>query len=140
MFSKQNPGQRGNAGVGEGGAVGFLVVVVVVGRGLGVGYGVVVDRGAGLVTQQLSSPGQCASESMSSQNSANNPLTHSPRHGLNAGGGLDGAIVLVVGGVRLLFLSMITRFAGVSSPYESRDTQQRKPALHNEETSNTASQ
>lgn len=140
MFSKQKPGQRGSAGVGEGGGVGLLVVVVVVGRGLGAGCCVVVGMGAGLVTQQLSSPGQCASESMSSQNNANNPLTHSPRHGLNAGGGLDGAIVVVVVGVRLLFLSIITRFAGVSSPYESRDTQQRKPALHREDMSNTASQ
>ena len=140
MFSKQKPGQRGSAGVGEGGEVGFLVVVVVVGRGLGVGCCVLVGSGAGLVTQQLSSPGQCASESISSQNNANNPLTHSPRHGLRAGGGLDGATVVVVAGVRLLFLSIITRFAGVCSPYESRDTQQRKPALHSEVTSKTASQ
>lgn len=41
----------------------------------------------GIVIQQLPSFGQLASESMSSQNKANSPPTHSPLHGFKGGGG-----------------------------------------------------
>lgn len=69
---------------------------------------VVVDGGCddpleedGLVMQQLPSSGQDAFSSMSSQNKANKPLTHSPLHGFNDGlveclsSGLDCGLIIL---------------------------------------------
>lgn len=93
MLSRQNPGQRGS---------GLDVVCLVVGAGVvvvveeGGGFRVGGEPAGGVVMQQESSPGQVASVSISSQNSANRPFTHSPRHLLPTtccGGGLAVAAV-----------------------------------------------
>lgn len=77
---------------------------------------------------------------MSSQKRANKPLTHSPRQGFSDGTGRGDEATVVVGGVVVLFLSIRTKCDGGLSPYESRDTQQRNPGLHREDTARTASQ
>lgn len=94
------------------------MVVVGAGRGRGGTGACVLGGEAGFVIQQLSSPGQVASVSISSQNKAKSPLTHSPRQGLIDGGGLDdGATVVVVDAeIRVVFLLIITRLGGGSSP------------------------
>lgn len=48
-----------------------------------------------LVTQQLPSSGQLASESMSSQNNANKPPTHSPLHGCSGRGDVGAGLSVV---------------------------------------------
>lgn len=76
-FSRQIPG---HFGYGEGvGCVGAGLLVVGGGGAEVVYEDPDVD---GCVMQQLPSSGQPASSSMSSQNNAKRPLTHSPLHGL----------------------------------------------------------
>lgn len=164
-LSKQKPGHLGNGGP---------AAVVVAGRDGGCLDGVAGRGGdgggggdppsAGAVTQQLlSSPGQYASASTSSQNSANSPLTHSPRHCLLPTGGAAAAadcadcaagvvdvVVVVVddggGGrcgalftlIRVEFLSNTTKCSAPANA--SLDTQHRKPVLHISVTFSTASQ
>lgn len=165
-LSRQKPGHLGSGGP---------VVVMAVGRDGGclggVGGGGDCDGAdcwpcppsVGAVTQQLlSSPGQYASASTSSQNSANSPLTHSPRHcllpagaggtvavaaeatavvtevvvdGGGGGGGRCGALLTLI---RVEFRSKTTK---CSSPANaSLDTQHRSPVLHISVTFSTASQ
>lgn len=63
--------------------------------------------------QQLPSDGQSASESMSSQNRAKRPLTHSPLHGFKVVGfrGVDEAVltacVVVARGLGVVLSSLV---------------------------------
>lgn len=86
MLRRQNPGQRVNGCEVVLRVVGAGVVVVVVEEiGGFLEGGTAAALGAGLVIQHESSPGHVASVSISSQNSANSPLTHSPLHACPAG-------------------------------------------------------
>lgn len=166
-FSRQNPGHLGN-----GGPAAAVVVVVdgaAVGRDCddgcldGGGFESAAAFSAGAVTQQLlSSPGQYASASTSSQNNANRPLTHSPRHCLLPTGGVaaDGgggngcgfgaAVVVdaaVAGGGRcgalftLILVEFLSSTTKCSAPMNaSLDTQHLSPVLHISVTFSTASQ
>lgn len=101
-----------------------------------------------------------ASVSTSSQKRAKRPLTHSPLHGFPKAVIEVGATVVVVvvvglmvvvaapadGAVvvdsRVLFClsKMMSSGGALSAPYTSRDTQHRRPGLHSDEMSSTASQ
>jgi len=165
-LSRQKPGHLGNgrpaAVVVAGGCLDDDCLDGWVGRGGG-GGGCWLDcPSAGAVTQQLlSSPGQYASASTSSQNSANSPLTHSPRHCLlpTGGGGaaaeLSAAAVVVAAVVvvddggggrcgalfRLILVEFLSSTTRCSAPANaSLDTQHRRPVLHISVTFRTASQ
>lgn len=165
-LSRQKPGHLGNGRpvVVDGGGLVDDCLDGWVGRGGG-GGGCWPDcPSAGAVTQQLlSSPGQYASASTSSQNSAKSPLTHSPRHCLlpTGGAGADAdaevsATAVVVAAVvvvdvddggrcgalfRLILVEFLSNTTRCSSPAKaSLDTQHRRPVLHISVTFRTASQ
>lgn len=170
-LSRQKPGHLGNGGPA---ALDGAVEVGLGDDGLDAVAGLFWDGGgggggcpppsAGAVTQQLlSSPGQYASESTSSQNNANSPLTHSPRHGLLPTGGAGAAVVVLVIGLavvavgpdvddgdgggrcgalfKLILVEFLSSTTKCSEPANaSLDTQHRSPVLHISVTFNTASQ
>ena len=72
-----------------------IVEVTVVVAGFVVKGNLAGDVGGALVIQQLPSSGQWASESTSSQNKANKPLTHSPLQGRNGRGDVGAGLGVV---------------------------------------------